>query len=77
MISLKSYLDETSEKQVEFAERVGTTPATISRLCKRTLKPNLELAHRIESATGGRVPTETWVNADETTPTVSSEQEAA
>ncbi len=60
-MTLKAYLEETGEKQVLFADRVGTTPATISRLCGGTLKPALDLAHRIETATEGKVPTETWV----------------
>jgi DNA-binding XRE family transcriptional regulator len=61
MMTLKAYLEETGEKQVLFADRVGTTPATISRLCGGTLKPSLDLAHSIETATAGKVPTETWV----------------
>lgn len=60
---LRSYLDDTGEKQAEFAARVRTTPATISRLCAGLLKPSLDLAHEIELATGGRVPTETWVSS--------------
>lgn len=63
MNALKSYLDDTGEKQVAFASRVGTTSATISRLCAGTLKPSLDLAHAIERETEGRVPTETWVDA--------------
>jgi plasmid maintenance system antidote protein VapI len=65
MTILKAYLDETGEKQVDFAERVETTPATISRLCAGTLKPALDLAHRIEAATGGLVRTETWLGSGE------------
>lgn len=61
MTELKAYLDRTGEKQTKFAERIGTTSATISRLCSGTLKPSLELAHQIERATDGQVPTETWV----------------
>ena len=61
MMTLRSYLDEASETQSDFAAKVSTTPATISRLCAGTLKPALELAHRIEVATGGRVPTESWL----------------
>lgn len=63
MTDLRSYLTETGEKQSEFAGRVDTTPATISRLCDGSLKPSLELAHRIEAATDGKVRTEIWVKA--------------
>ncbi len=61
MLTLKAYLDQSGEKQVAFAERVSTTPATVSRLCAGSLKPALDLAHRIESATCGAVPTEVWI----------------
>lgn len=60
-MTLKAYLDQSGEKQVAFAERVSTTPATISRLCAGSLKPALDLAHRIEAATHGAVPTEVWL----------------
>ncbi len=62
MTDLRTYLNQTGEKQSDFAERVQTTPATVSRLCAGTLKPALDLAHRIERATDGAVPTETWVS---------------
>jgi transcriptional regulator with XRE-family HTH domain len=65
MTELKTYLTETGEKPKDFAERVGTTVSTISRLCNGKLKPSLDLAHTIEGATGGRVPTETWVDTAE------------
>jgi transcriptional regulator with XRE-family HTH domain len=63
MTDLRSHLEATGEKQSDFAARVGTTPATISRLCTGLLKPALDLAHRIEVATDGNVPTETWLTA--------------
>lgn len=62
MTDLRSYLDATGEKQSDFAAKVKTTPATVSRLCAGTLKPALDLAHRIEVATEGEVPTETWLH---------------
>ncbi|WP_442947122.1 helix-turn-helix transcriptional regulator [Novosphingobium sp.] len=61
MTDLRSYLDETGEKQSDFANRVQTSPATISRFCAGTLRPSLDMAHRIERATNGRVPTEIWL----------------
>lgn len=65
MTSLKAYLDRTGVKQFEFAAKVQTTAATVSRLCAGTLKPALDLAHRIERETDGEVPTETWIADDE------------
>ncbi|WP_394658552.1 hypothetical protein [uncultured Novosphingobium sp.] len=61
MTTLRAYLDKTGEKQSEFADRVQTTPATISRLCAGNLKPSLDLAHAIEVATRGEVRTEVWI----------------
>ncbi|WP_422932361.1 helix-turn-helix domain-containing protein [Sphingobium cupriresistens] len=57
---LKPYLDAQNQTQAEFAERVQTTPATISRLIGGTLRPGLDLALAIEEATGGQVPASTW-----------------
>lgn len=62
MTDLKSYLKEQGVTQVAFADLVGTTSATISRLCSSDLKPSLDLAHRIEVATKGCVPTEVWLD---------------
>lgn len=63
-MDLQTYLRDAGEKQSGFAARVGTSPATVSRLCNGTLRPALDLAHRIEAATDGKVPTEVWL-ADE------------
>ncbi|AYO80455.1 helix-turn-helix domain-containing protein [Sphingobium yanoikuyae] len=59
-VMLKSYLEAENQTQAEFAERVRTTPATISRLISGTLRPGLDLALAIDEATGGRVPASTW-----------------
>jgi transcriptional regulator with XRE-family HTH domain len=66
MTLLKSYLDAKGEKQSKFADRINTTAATISRICAGSLRPSLALAHEIERATNGEVPTETWVKAEAT-----------
>ncbi|MCW1985569.1 UNVERIFIED_ORG: transcriptional regulator with XRE-family HTH domain [Sphingomonas sp. R1F5B] len=66
MTDLKTYLEETGEKQSDFAARVQTSNATISRLCSGALRPSLEMAHRIERATAGRVPTECWITSADT-----------
>lgn len=64
-MDLKTYLKGTGESQTDFATRVGTTVPTVSRIVAGTLRPALDLAHRIEVATGGDVPTETWVRPRE------------
>jgi len=60
-MDLKSYLEARGVRQADFAERVGTTPATVSRLIAGIFRPALDLAHRIERETGGAVPTEAWL----------------
>lgn len=62
-MDLKTYLKENGESQTDFAARVGTTVPTISRIVSGTLRPALDLAHKIEQATRRQVPTETWVRA--------------
>ena len=57
---LKAYLQQAGETQAAFAERVSTTPATISRLVAGTLKPSLELALEIDDKTQGKVPVSVW-----------------
>lgn len=59
-MDLKAYLEASGEKQTDFAARVNTTVATISRIVGGTLRPSLDLAHRIERASGGKVRTENW-----------------
>lgn len=63
-MDLKAYLEETGEKQTTFAARVNTTVGTISRIVGGTLRPSLDLAHRIERATDGKVTTELWESAE-------------
>ncbi|PTQ12111.1 hypothetical protein CLG96_05975 [Sphingomonas oleivorans] len=60
-MTLRDYLDSQGETQSGFAARVRTSVPTISRILAGRLRPALALAHRIEAATGGKVPTETWV----------------
>ncbi len=71
-MDLKTYLEKKQERQADFASRAETTPATISRLVKGTLRPALDLAHRIERETKGAVPTEIWLR-----PAASKAEQAA
>lgn len=64
-MDLQTYLKDSGERQSAFAARVGTTPATVSRLCNGSLRPALDLAHRIETATEGQVPTEMWLAGEQ------------
>lgn len=62
-MDLRSYLDTTGISQTDFAAKVATTVATVNRIAKGTMRPGLDLAHRIERATAGRVPLSQWVRS--------------
>lgn len=60
MKSLSEYLSENDVRQDEFARRVGTTQANISKLCGRNPTISAEMAVKIEAATSGQVAVEVW-----------------
>lgn len=62
MQTLSQYLKTEKIRQTEFAEMIGTTQGTVSRLCSGTQNPTLDLAQRVEKATGGQVPIVAWPN---------------
>lgn len=66
MSTLDAYLAENRIRQAEFAARVGTSQATISKLINRTVLPSLELAARIERETSGAVMAASWVPPEAT-----------
>ncbi|MBE3637482.1 helix-turn-helix domain-containing protein [Mangrovicoccus algicola] len=61
MTTLPSYLIAQSITQAEFARRIGASQGFISKLCKGSGTPSLELAARIEWATKGEVTAISWV----------------
>jgi len=63
-MNLATYLQSKGELQSTFARRVGTTPATISRLIKGEFPPSLALAAAIERETFGAVPMQSWTKAE-------------
>lgn len=62
MKTLNQYLKESGVRQADFADRVNTTQAHISRLCAEgaTRSPSVDLAKRIEAETDGAVPAWVW-----------------
>ena len=54
-MKLKTYLDRTDQTASAFAERVGCTSATISRLLSGKRFPSPKLMQLIERATSGDV----------------------
>jgi DNA-binding XRE family transcriptional regulator len=62
---LKKYRKDVSIRQTEFAEVVGVTQSTISKIESGEINPSLELAVAIERATGGAIPPSSWVPSPE------------
>lgn len=61
MSNLHEYLSREGLTQRAFASLVGVDQSIVSRLKKGEMTPSLPLAARIERATGGAVPMESWV----------------
>jgi len=62
---LREYRIANRIKQKDFAFLVGTSSARISMIEKGKGLPSLDLAARIERATGGSVPAISWIPEDE------------
>ena len=54
-MDLAAYLERAGLTQREFAAKIGTTDAHMSRLANGKARPSAELAEKIEAATRGRV----------------------
>jgi DNA-binding XRE family transcriptional regulator len=63
MMTLMQYLEAEKITQATFAETVGTTQGTVSKLCSGR-RPSWSLALKIEQVTGGRVPVSVWASID-------------
>ena len=61
MSNLSTYLKEAGVSQRSFAAEIKVDPSIVSRLCKRDMKPSLDLAFTIERATQGAVPASSWI----------------
>lgn len=61
MSNLRTFLSENDETQAEFAERIGVSQGTVSKLCKGLISPSLPLALKIQRVTGGKVTVESWM----------------
>lgn len=74
MSTLDQYLKEKQIVQSAFAEVLGVTQATVSRLCKQgAAGPSFDLAVQIERATDGGVPVYSWPRFRAIAPTQAAE----
>lgn len=62
---LASYLKLHAIKQKDFARKIGVTDGYLSALISGSKTPSLAVAVTIERATGGAVPSASWLNDDE------------
>lgn len=54
-MTLTEYLENSSDTAVALSERVGISPASMSRICKGKQNVTLATARRIEAETDGAV----------------------
>jgi DNA-binding transcriptional regulator YdaS (Cro superfamily) len=57
---LKTHLEQTGERQGDFARRIGISQGFLSQLLNKRRSPSLSVAVRIERATGGAVSVASW-----------------
>lgn len=62
MNKLTQYLIEAKQSQVAFAAEIGCDKSIVSRLTRLEMMPSLELAVKIQNATGGAVPATSWID---------------
>jgi transcriptional regulator with XRE-family HTH domain len=60
-IRLKSWLEAANVTQADFARRLGYDPSNMAKLLKKSIRPTLDMAFRIEAQTGGVIPASAWV----------------
>jgi plasmid maintenance system antidote protein VapI len=60
-ILLKNWIAKADIANAEAARRVGYDRSNFHRILSGTAKPTMELAHSIETMTGGAVPMSAWI----------------
>lgn len=61
MKKLNEYLVTRGIKQLVFAKQIGCVPATLHKILRKGLIPQLKTAIRIEEETGGHVNVYDWI----------------
>lgn len=59
---LKGWLKATSTRPAQFAKRLRYDRSNFHRVLNGSLRPSLDLAHRIDIATNGAIPMSAWVD---------------
>lgn len=68
---LKQWIAAQAITGAEAARRVDYDRSNFHRILEGHAKPTIELAHRIETATGGTVPMSAWIGFEPSRPTES------
>lgn len=55
IMNLSQYLEQSTQSATELATAVGCETSTITRIIRGERRPSINLAARIERATGGKV----------------------
>jgi DNA-binding XRE family transcriptional regulator len=58
--NLNNWLRENDVSQADYAEKIGISKATLSRILNGHHKPNIDVAFAIESTTDGVVTVKGW-----------------
>ena len=62
MKKLANFLSRNNLTGAAFAAKINAHPSTVSRILAGSLIPTIDLAYRIQSATGGAVKFTDWVS---------------
>ena len=71
------FITASGETRTVWAGRLGISKSFLSDLLNGNRTPSLDLAVRIERATGGRVPAASWIPLPPDTPAPAPQEDAA
>jgi len=61
MTKFAKYLVDTRQTQAAFAKAIGASQAYVSQIASGQRRPSMALAYKIQIATNGEVPIESWL----------------
>jgi len=68
MEQITAYLKETKRTKADMARELGVSKSYMTELCSGEKTPGLQLALRIQAATGGLVPATSWLRSPSSAP---------
>lgn len=64
MTQLRAYLTQKNIRQSALAEMLGVSNGYMSQIINGDKRPSLDLAFKIEDATGGAITARSWVDEE-------------